>query len=100
MNWLQKVVLMVGGVLMLANLTYPPWVSDNIEEGGGPILRLQADQRAWIWDHPPCPPCVVSLEGKPLLDWDAIAVFSFGMFMLTAAAYFGTRGVLKSQNSN
>lgn len=45
MNWLQKATLILGGVLVLANVAFPPWMVVDIRTNGQTIAEYSAGRK-------------------------------------------------------
>ena len=51
MGWLQKVMLLLGGLLVLANFVFPPWNSWCFTYNG-PTTVVRTTSRAFFLDPP------------------------------------------------
>lgn len=79
MNWLQKVTLLLGGVLMLANFVYPPWhslISGFSTYKPTAFAFLTELSRASILNPPPS-----------YIDWGLLGVTAGAILAGTAVAF-------------
>ena len=82
-NDLQKAVLTIGGIILLANLVFPPWEAHKPYPGGVIVTRMD---RAFVASPP-----VIGQPEVACVDWSllgatslAIAVGTGVLFGLTA----------------
>ena len=89
-NTLQKVILAVGGVLLLANLAYPPWeLRKPLVYGAVVVARME---RSFVMAPPPAGDYRVTC-----IDWSLLGVTSLAVVVATGVL-FGLTVIFKKHH--